>query len=330
MNSPRVSVLIPTYEYARFLPEAIESVLAQDFQDFELIIADDASKDNTVEVCRTYTERDSRIRFVRHERNLGLVDNWNWCLRQARGKYIKFLFADDRLNHPSALRRLVDVLEQHPEMALVTSSRLIINAQSNPISLKNGLGRKDHGFSREQILRCCFSNAGHNNLIGEPSAVLFRREQAVREFNREYQQLVDLEMWFHLLQFGQLYYIGDPLCCFRKHAEQQTEVNRKLGLYLLEPLNLFAAYNGREDKRVLFRQLHIMRKKVGEKKSPAIAQVQSRFARTEYAVEYLRYRLLCPWFNMRRSLRKRIRLIGICMNDLMWRNAASQVEASNE
>jgi glycosyltransferase involved in cell wall biosynthesis len=85
MKSPTVSILIPTYNYARHLPAAIESVLDQDFLDFELLIADDASTDNTEEICREYEAKDSRIRFFCHAENLGMVENWNWCLQQARG-----------------------------------------------------------------------------------------------------------------------------------------------------------------------------------------------------------------------------------------------------
>lgn len=317
MSSPLVSVLIPTYEYARFLPEAIESVLAQDFQDFELIIADDASQDATADVCRKYAARDRRILIVRHEKNLGLVGNLNWCLQKARGKYIKFLLADDRLNHPSALQKMVDVLDKHPEVSLVTSSRLIISEQSIPVCLKNGLGRKDRLFSKEQVFRRCFSVEGHNNLIGEPSAVLFRRDQALRGFSPDYRQLVDLEMWFHLLQYGTLYYIGEPLCCFRRHPLQQTEINRRLGACLTEPLALFSAYSGREDKGVLFRQLHLINKKGGRQLS-AFKQVRGRFTSREYAVEYLRYRLLRPFSNLRRSVRNRILAGGICLNALLW------------
>jgi len=316
MSCPIVSVLIPAYEYGRFLPEAIESVLAQDFKNFELIIADDASQDNTAEICRKYAERDGRIQFVQHAQNLGMVANWNWCLQKARGKYIKFLLADDRLNHPSALQKMADVLERRPEIALVTSSRLIINEQSNPDCLKDGLGRKDRIFSKEQILRRCFSMEGHSNLIGEPTAVLFRRDQASRGFDSDYRQLVDLEMWLYLLQSGALYYTSEPLCCFRKHSQQQTEMNRKQGACLLEPLNLFAAYGGRENKTVLFRQLRTLRKKLG-RRNDIVVQLRERFTPCEYAVEYLRYRSLRPLFNLRRSLRDRI-LTGGGVDGLVW------------
>jgi glycosyltransferase involved in cell wall biosynthesis len=317
MTFPLVSVLIPTYEYARFLPEAIESVLQQDFEDFELIIADDASTDDTAEVCKVYAQRDSRICFVRHEKNLGMVENWNWCLRKARGKYIKFLLADDRLNHPLALRRMVGILEKHPEVSLITSCRLIINEQSAPVCLKNGLGRKEKIFSKERILRRCFSLEGHSNLIGEPSAALFRRDQALRGFHGDYRQLVDFEMWLHLLQYGDLYYIGEPLCCFRRHPQQQTEINRRRGICLLESLSLFATYGGGEDKQVLFQQLHIITKK-GAGQLPEVAQMKAHFTPIQYAGEYLRYRFWRPFFNLRRSLRTRILARSVSLGEAIW------------
>jgi glycosyltransferase involved in cell wall biosynthesis len=85
MNSPRVSVLIPTYNYGRYLAEAIESVLAQDFLDLELLIVDDCSTDNTREVIQPFCDRDARVHFTVNSTNLGMVNNWNHCLKQARG-----------------------------------------------------------------------------------------------------------------------------------------------------------------------------------------------------------------------------------------------------
>ncbi len=111
MNRPKISVLIPTFNYARFLPEAIESVLSQDFQDFELLIADDCSSDNTAEVVKPYCDRDSRVQLVVHSKNMGMVNNWNYCLERARGEQIKYVFGDDRLYSPHALGRLSAMLD---------------------------------------------------------------------------------------------------------------------------------------------------------------------------------------------------------------------------
>ena len=119
MNNPKVSVLIPTYNYARFLDEAIQSVLSQTFEDFELIIVDNCSNDNTEEVISKYLD-DKRITYYVNQYNIGLVGNWNKCLQYAKGEYIKFLCADDKF-HPYLLQKFVTVMDNNKNISLITS-----------------------------------------------------------------------------------------------------------------------------------------------------------------------------------------------------------------
>ena len=104
---PKVSVLIPTYNYARYIGEAIESVLNQTFTDFELIIIDDQSKDNTDEVVAKYLH-DPRVSYHKNPVNLGLVGNFNRALELANGEYIKFLLADDKLDNNDSCKIFSD------------------------------------------------------------------------------------------------------------------------------------------------------------------------------------------------------------------------------
>lgn len=106
-----VSVCIPTYNYAGFLPEAIDSVLKQVFTDYEILIIDDCSHDNTKEVVSGYAIRDKRIRFLINPVNGGMVNNWNLCLAEARGEHIKFVFGGDLLSSPGALQKMVSLLD---------------------------------------------------------------------------------------------------------------------------------------------------------------------------------------------------------------------------
>src|SRR4051812_32835970 len=93
----KVSVCIDSFNYGRFLPEAIESVIRQSLQDFELVIADDCSTDNSVEIAQSYARKDNRIRVEVALANRGMVKNRNACLALARGDYVKWLHADDFL-----------------------------------------------------------------------------------------------------------------------------------------------------------------------------------------------------------------------------------------
>ena len=304
MKIPSVSILVPTYNYACYLPEAIESALEQDYEDFELIIADDASQDDTEEVCRAYEKKDSRIRFVRHEKNLGMVENWNWCLEQARGKYIKFLLADDRFNHPQALRRLVEAFANYPSISMAVSARTLIDENSQNTGRWNPLGAKDRIIEGAELRVKCLEQC--LNLIGEPTAVLFKKEDAGRGFDSSFRQLVDLEMWLYLLQSGDLMYFHEPLCCFRQHSAQQTEVNRAGGLHLPELIRLGGYMPEHRKRRMWFRWLYQMKKSGVPVYSEKIASLRKVFSWLTYGISCLEYKLTRPWQNMRKSLYKRI------------------------
>lgn len=105
-DAPLVSVLIPVYEREALLPETVASVLAQDLTDLEVVIVDNASSDGTWDVCRGLAAADPRVRIFRNDTNVGPVRNWQCCIAEARGRYGKILFSDDRMA-PDFLSRTV-------------------------------------------------------------------------------------------------------------------------------------------------------------------------------------------------------------------------------
>jgi glycosyltransferase involved in cell wall biosynthesis len=237
--TPKVSVCMPTYNQAQYLPEAIESVLAQTFHDFEFIIIDDGSSDGSAEIIARYAARDSRIRFERNEPNAGMVNNWNRCLERARGDYIKYLFGDDMFLSPHTVEKMARLLDGHPEVALVASARHEIDGSSRFLKLLSPYAGDRTCRGPEVIMDCILEQ---RNRIGEPSAVMFRKKQALRGFDARFKQIVDLEMWFSLLEQGALAYLAEPLVAFRVHPGQQTRMN-SLNLALIdEPFLLLDRY----------------------------------------------------------------------------------------
>src|SRR5208337_5267776 len=117
---PCVSVLMTAYNREAFIADAIESVLAQTFTDFELIIVDDASKDRTVEIARHYAARDSRIQVVANEHNLGDYPNRNRAAKLATGEFIKYHDSDD-LMYPHCLAIMTELLTAYPEASVALS-----------------------------------------------------------------------------------------------------------------------------------------------------------------------------------------------------------------
>src|ERR1700737_36255 len=115
--APLVSVGIPVYNAQRYLREALDSLVAQDYGAIELIISDNGSTDETPAICREYAARDSRIRYERAEQNQGAIWNFNRVFELARGEYFMWAAYDD-LREPSYVRRCVEALEQHRDAVL--------------------------------------------------------------------------------------------------------------------------------------------------------------------------------------------------------------------
>jgi glycosyltransferase involved in cell wall biosynthesis len=238
----KVSICIPTYNYGNYIAETIESVLAQNYCDFELLIIDDCSKDNTADIVASYARQDPRIRLIVNKVNLGMVENWNFCLAQATGEYIKFVFGDDLLASPNAIGRMVALMDSNGTVSLACSARNLIDESSLIIKIESyfNTGIK----AGTDVINHCLANQG--NLIGEPSVVMFRKCQSARGFNTKYKQIVDLEMWFHLLEQGSFAYINEPLCSFRIHSQQQTSVNAKSLVLLNDVYHLHSDYLNRD------------------------------------------------------------------------------------
>jgi glycosyltransferase involved in cell wall biosynthesis len=129
----KVSVLVPVFNSETFLVECLESVLAQDFEDMEILIADDASTDGSAALVECYAARDARIRWWKNPRNLGLARNFNCCLQAARGDYIKYVLQDDKLISPLAIQSMAGMLDHHPEVSLVSSMSQVLDEGSRVI-----------------------------------------------------------------------------------------------------------------------------------------------------------------------------------------------------
>jgi glycosyltransferase involved in cell wall biosynthesis len=247
MSVPRVSVCVDVYNYGRFLPEAVESVLSQDMTNFEIVVVDDCSQDDSFAIARDFAARDSRVKAHQNPANLGMVGNRNACLRLARGEYVKILHADDFLSTPDALRKMTQFLDENPGMSLAASGLSLAGAGTPPRPLRTCFPDRKAVSGTGVIARCL---AARRNLIGPPSATMFRRDRASRGFDETFFHSADWEMWFHLLEHGCFGFLDEALTTYRLHEDQQTEKDKEtltrckdtLGLldrYLDRPYNRF-------------------------------------------------------------------------------------------
>lgn len=133
-SNPRVSIGIPVFNGSRYLPDALDSILGQTYKDFEVVICDNASTDDTAEICRSYAARDQRIRYYRNVRNLGAAANFNRCFELAVGEYFKWAAHDD-LIAAEFLDKAVLALDENPDAVLAHALVEMIDEQGSSLGI---------------------------------------------------------------------------------------------------------------------------------------------------------------------------------------------------
>lgn len=195
-----LSVVIPVYNGEPYIGKAIDSVLAQDFEDFELIIGDHSSTDNTLEIAKKYLS-DSRVRIISTETGGYIGRSWNNVTSYASGTYIKLLCADDVLLD-GTLERQVLLLESNPTAALVACPRNVTDALGRVILPDFGLGKLRRQMSGAEAIRVLVRSG--RNLLGEPGCVMMRRDVLADSggWFGEFPYVIDLATYCRVLTSG--------------------------------------------------------------------------------------------------------------------------------
>lgn len=208
MQSPSlVSVLMTAYNRQQFIAEAIQSVIASTYQNWELIIVDDASKDNTVAIAKGFAEKDYRIQLYINEMNLGDYPNRNKAASFAKGKYLKYVDSDDTI-YPDALENMVKMLEQFPQAEWGLGS--LVHTITEPICLKHKEVYEFHYFNKPIF----FASPG--------MAIISKKAfAAVNGFNFK-RMVSDFDMWHKLSAHSPVVLIPGNIVRIRKHPGQEV------------------------------------------------------------------------------------------------------------
>jgi len=209
MNTPLVSVLMTAFNREKYIAEAIESVIASTYQNWELIIVDDVSKDRTVDVAKSYEAKDTRIKVYINEKNLGDYPNRNKAASYASGKYLKYVDADDMI-YPYGLEQLVFYMEQFPDAGYGLCSLAQDEKKIFPFQL-----------SPQEAYR-------RNHLFGKaPLSAIINREMfcLVGGFTGK-QHIGDSELWHILSRKYPVVLMPHGVVWWRKHDDQQMNDNR--------------------------------------------------------------------------------------------------------
>jgi glycosyltransferase involved in cell wall biosynthesis len=227
--NPVVSICIPAYNAEAHLEELIEAVLRQSFNDWELIIVDNASTDSTAKILEKIRETysDPRIKVFTNKHVLKMGDNFNVAIGQARGEFVKLICADD-LPYRDCLSRQVDALRQHPSVVIAAGARVIINNSGRKLFPRRAINKTGIYHGGEVIRRCIVAGT---NIIGDPVSVMWRRiaMEQVGVFDPKLIYCIDVEYWLRLLSVGDLFFDVKPLASYRIHKNATTAgVSRKI------------------------------------------------------------------------------------------------------
>ncbi len=224
---PLISVLIPTYQREHLVEETVQSALSQDYPEFEVVLVDNKSADNTYEIAKDIASSSPRLRVFQNDQNVGPVLNWLECVKRARGQYSKLLFSDDLLA-PSYLSKTSEVLVNNPGAAFVfTSVNIGLESWSGGVYYR-WRDRTEAGQASEYIEQ----SLGINVLPVSPGCALFRTEDLQDAILTGLENLPELRghgagpdlLVFLLtaLKYPQVGYVDEPLCFFRDHPGSLT------------------------------------------------------------------------------------------------------------
>lgn len=216
---PHITVAIPVFNRAHLVGETIESVLNQTFQDYDLLVVDDASSDNTVGVIKNYVNHDPRIKLIVNEKNLGLTRNWNRCLELAQGPLVQILLSDDLIDS-DYLDKVSKVFDQYPTVGIVAASCRYIDAESNVISEGTEIPPKLYKAGDEAVL--AFLQGGYPHV----SSIVFRREcyEKLGLFDERIWHGPDIEMDTRIAREYDYFHFGSVCSSFRRHGSNMGAI----------------------------------------------------------------------------------------------------------
>lgn len=224
----KISILMGVHNGQQFLREAVDSVLAQTYRDFELLICNDGSADDTPRLLEEYARKDARVRVLTNEKNIGLAASLNRCIQEARGEYLARMDADDKCL-PERFARQVAYLDSHPEVAVVGTGAYFMD--------DNSVVYGQRACAREEII--ALADAVKAAQLIHPTVMM--RADAVRAVdgytvNELTTRAEDYDLWCKLCMAGKaLVRLPDKLLCYR---EDSANVSRRKYRYRIQEAKL--------------------------------------------------------------------------------------------
>ncbi len=234
---PKIFIFIPLYNTEKFITQTIESVLQQTFQDWELLILDDCSTDNSFQIAQVFEQKDKRIKVKKNAQNLGMMGNWNEGIKHCHSEYFVKLDADD-LWHNEILEKSVGILDNMPQVALVFTK--YINIDENGAQIPNSEiilpdFAKDKAFSCVLLVQQGTDKMLSYSILRQGLSVMRRKifdEIGVYHYllSAETQASTDTEFYFRVGCHYEIYCIDNPYYFYRVHTQSISASDKNQGL----------------------------------------------------------------------------------------------------
>lgn len=228
----KISIITASYNYAQYIEEAINSVINQTHQDWELIIVDDGSTDRSVEIIKSYCEKDKRIQLHQHEngKNKGLKETLLLGIKHATGDWIAFLESDD-IFYPENLSEKIEAIQKYPSLKVVF----------NKVKFLGGDPNKKHKFfdltqnklSKKYLMNAAFPDSMfynfylNNQILTFSCAMVESNTLKAANFDTPVDSMLDWWLWIHLAYKNNFYYIDKELTGWNLHTESYISKSKK-------------------------------------------------------------------------------------------------------
>ncbi|NJL12530.1 MAG: glycosyltransferase family 2 protein [Microscillaceae bacterium] len=237
ITQAKVSIFIPLYNAEKYISQTIESVLNQTFKDWELIVLDDCSTDNSYEIAKAFEAKDSRIQVKKNTQNLGMMGNWNEGIKYCKAEYFVKLDADD-LWHPEILEKSLEILEKIPEVGLVFTKYINIDENGVPIrdsEIALPVFAQNKPFSCVPLVQSGVDKMLSYSILRQGLSVMRRKifdEIGVYRhlLTPETQASTDTEFYFRVGCHYQIYCINHCFYYYRIHTKSISSIDKNQGL----------------------------------------------------------------------------------------------------
>lgn len=217
---PRVTIGLPIYNGQNYLAQTMDSILAQTYRDFEIIISDNASTDQTESICREYAARDARVHYYRNETNIGASANYNRVFELGQGAYFKWAAHDDLLA-PTYLERCVEVLDRYPDVVLAYTQAKAIDDKGNIVKIYPGKHHFASPMPRERFYEFVLDPHPVVAVFGLMRREVLGRTRLIGKYSGS-----DRPLLSELSLLGKFYEVPEHLFFYRFHEEQSWGGNK--------------------------------------------------------------------------------------------------------